>query len=155
MAGISNGRGTGPDAAEQGTGSETVDPAAADSAGHPWAGRTFDAHDTAFAEDDGLADAQLHGRGDHRAFARDVDDADELLAAARAQHGVVDEDGGLWHRTLDELDACAAAYTAYALAAGHGTWVGDPEEGVIVLPAAELLDRYEKLPPPSRAALVQ
>ena len=59
MAGISNGRGTGPDAAEQRTGSETIDPAAADSAGHPWAGRTFDAHDTAFAEDDGLADEPL------------------------------------------------------------------------------------------------
>ena len=31
----------------------------------------------------------------------------------------------------------------YGLAAGLGTWVGDPEEGVIVLPTAELLDRYE------------
>jgi predicted nuclease with RNAse H fold len=74
--------------------------------------------------------------------------------ATLKQQGVVDEDGGLWHRTLDELDACAAAYTAYALAAGHGTWVGDPQEGVIVLPATELLGRYDKLPPPSRAALV-
>ena len=34
--------------------------------------------------------------------------------------GVQDADGGLWHRTLDELDACAAAYAAYALAAGSG-----------------------------------
>jgi predicted nuclease with RNAse H fold len=74
--------------------------------------------------------------------------------AALKQQGVVDEDGGLWHRTLDELDACAAAYTAYALAVGHGTWVGDPQEGVIVLPATELLGRYDKLPPPARAALV-
>jgi predicted nuclease with RNAse H fold len=74
--------------------------------------------------------------------------------AALKQKGVVDEDGGLWHRTLDELDACAAAYAAYALAAGHGTWVGDPQEGVIVLPTSELLDRYDKLPPPSRQALV-
>ena len=40
--------------------------------------------------------------------------------------GVVDADGGLWHRTLDELDACAAAYAAYALAAGLGIWVGAP-----------------------------
>jgi predicted nuclease with RNAse H fold len=74
--------------------------------------------------------------------------------AALKQRGVVDEDGGLWHRTLDELDACAAAYSAYGLASGTGTWVGDPAEGIIVLPAAELLDRYDKLPPPSRAALV-
>ncbi len=68
--------------------------------------------------------------------------------------GVVDEDGGLWHRTLDELDACAAAYAAYALAAGHASWVGTPEEGVIVLPVPELLERYERLPPPARAPLV-
>ena len=54
--------------------------------------------------------------------------------AALKLKGIVDEDGGLWHRTLDELDACAAAYAAYALAAGLGTWVGDPAEGVIVLP---------------------
>jgi predicted nuclease with RNAse H fold len=74
--------------------------------------------------------------------------------AALKQRGVVDQDGGLWHRTLDELDACAAAYTAYALGAGRGTWVGDPEEGVIVLPAEELLPRYDKLPPPARAVLV-
>ena len=53
--------------------------------------------------------------------------------------GVVDADGGLWHRTLDELDACAAAYAAYALATGGGLWVGGREEGVIVLPVAELL----------------
>ena len=73
--------------------------------------------------------------------------------AALKPRAIVDEDGGLWHRTLDELDACAAAYAAYGLAAGLGTWVGDPEEGVIVLPTADLLDRYEKLPPPARAAL--
>ena len=59
--------------------------------------------------------------------------------AALKLKGVVDEDGGLWHRTLDELDACAAAYAAYALSVGLGTWVGDPEEGVIVLPTADLL----------------
>jgi predicted nuclease with RNAse H fold len=74
--------------------------------------------------------------------------------AALKQRGVVDQDGGLWHRTLDELDACAAAYTAYALADGFGTWVGEPEEGVIVLPAPELLPRYDKLPPPARVSLV-
>ena len=59
----------------------------------------------------------------------------QRIAALRLQ-GIVDADGGLWHRTLDELDACAAAYAAYALAAGPGRWVGDPREGVIVLPVA-------------------
>jgi hypothetical protein len=77
----------------------------------------------------------------------------ERIAVLRLK-GVVDEDGGLWRRTLDELDACAAAYAAYGLAAGIGTWVGDPEEGVIVLPALELRDSYEKLPPPARERLV-
>ena len=73
--------------------------------------------------------------------------------AALKLRGVVDEDGGLWHRTLDELDACAAAFAAYALANGIGSWVGDVDEGVVVLPVPALLDRYEKLPPPARVPL--
>jgi Protein of unknown function (DUF429) len=73
--------------------------------------------------------------------------------AALRERGIDDADGGLWHRTLDELDACAAAYSAYALATAAGLWVGAPEEGVIVLPVTELLDRYARLPPPARAAL--
>lgn len=73
--------------------------------------------------------------------------------AALKLKGIVDADGGLWHRTLDELDACAAAYAAYAFSAGVATWVGDAQEGVIVLPTTGLLDRYEKLPPPARQPL--
>jgi hypothetical protein len=73
--------------------------------------------------------------------------------AALRMRGVVDDDGGLWHRTLDELDACAAAYTAYTLAEGTGSWVGDPREGVVVLPVPELADRYDPLPPPARSRL--
>jgi predicted nuclease with RNAse H fold len=76
----------------------------------------------------------------------------QRIAALRIK-GVADADGGLWHRTLDELDACAAAYAAYALAAGLGVWVGEPSEGVVVLPVAQLRDRYDKLPPPARSAL--
>jgi len=76
----------------------------------------------------------------------------ERIAALKLK-GIVDEDGGLWRRTLDELDACAAAYAAYGLAAGIGSWVGHPEEGVIVLPVLKLRDRYDKLPPPARAVL--
>ena len=48
----------------------------------------------------------------------------QRIAALRLR-GVVDDDGGLWHRTLDELDACAAAYAATrwrpASAAGSAT----------------------------------
>jgi predicted nuclease with RNAse H fold len=73
--------------------------------------------------------------------------------AVLKRKGIVDEDGGLWRRTLDELDACAAAYAAYGLAAGLGTWLCDPREGVIVLPSVDLRDRYERLPPPARAPL--
>ena len=76
----------------------------------------------------------------------------QRIAALRLR-GVADDDGGLWHRTLDELDACAAAYAAYALANGAGSWVGDPREGVIVLPVADLAERYERLPPPARSRL--
>jgi predicted nuclease with RNAse H fold len=76
----------------------------------------------------------------------------QRIAALRLR-GVVDDDGGLWHRTLDELDACAAAYAAFALANGSGSWVGDAREGVIVLPVPELATRYDKLPPPARAPL--
>ena len=73
--------------------------------------------------------------------------------AALKLRTVVDDDGGLWHRTVEELDACAAAYTAYALAAGRGCWVGDPREGVIVLPVPDLAERYEPLPAPARQRL--
>ena len=53
----------------------------------------------------------------------------------------------------DELDACAGAFAAYMLASGGGSWVGDPLEGVIVLPVDELLARYDPLPPPARVPL--
>lgn len=76
----------------------------------------------------------------------------QRIAALRGC-GIVDDDGDLWHRSLDELDACAAAYAAHALAAGRGCWVGDPREGVIVLPTAGLADRYDPLAPPRRASL--
>ncbi len=77
----------------------------------------------------------------------------QRIAALKLRR-VVDADGGLWHRTLDELDACAAAYAAYTLANGIGSWVGDPREGVILLPVAQLEEKYLKLPPPGRHALV-
>jgi predicted nuclease with RNAse H fold len=89
----------------------------------------------------------------HRPSAKRTPSGLQERIAVLKLKGVVDEDGGLWQRTVDELDACAAAYAAYALAAGLGLWVGEPDEGVIVLPVAELRDRYEKLPPPQRFPL--
>jgi len=76
----------------------------------------------------------------------------QRIDALRAR-GVVDDDGGLWHRTVDEVDAGGAAYAAYALAEGGGSWIGDPREGVVVLPVERLADRYAPLPPPARSAL--
>ena len=78
----------------------------------------------------------------------------QRIAALRLR-GVVDADGGLWHRTLEELDAAAVAYAAYALAEGLGSWVGDRREGVIVMPVPELAERYEPLPPPGRLPLAR
>ncbi len=76
----------------------------------------------------------------------------QRIAALRLR-GIVDADGGLWHRTLDELDACALAYAAFVLADGSGWWAGDAREGVVVLPGPGLLERYELLPPPARQPL--
>ena len=89
----------------------------------------------------------------HRPGAKRTPSGLQERIAALKLRGVVDEDGGLWRRTLDELDACAAAYAAYGLAAGIGSWIGHPDEGVIVLPALELRERYVKLPAPARAVL--
>ena len=65
--------------------------------------------------------------------------------AALEGAGVVGVAGeGLAQRTLDELDACAAALAAHALAAGRAQWLGDAAEGVVVLPGEALRDRYRK-----------
>ena len=52
-------------------------------------------------------------------------------AARRARQ---DDGGDLWHRRIEEIDAVAAALAAHRFAVGHACWVGDPAEGVIVLP---------------------
>jgi len=49
---------------------------------------------------------------------------------------VVDEGGDLWHRRIDEIEAAAAAVCAHRFAVGHARWVGDPAEGVVVLPGS-------------------
>jgi len=78
----------------------------------------------------------------------------QRIAALRLR-GVADADGGLWHRTLEELDAVAVAYAAYALAEDLGSWAGDRREGVIVLPVRRLAPRYDPLPPPGRLPLAR
>ena len=55
----------------------------------------------------------------------------------------VEDDGGeLWFRRIEEIDAAAAALAAHRYAVGHACWVGDPDEGVIVLPGSRLPDTF-------------
>jgi hypothetical protein len=58
------------------------------------------------------------------------------------QH-VVDDGGDLWHRRIEEIEAAAAALCAHRYAVGHACWVGDPAEGVVVLPGSRLPERFE------------
>lgn len=55
---------------------------------------------------------------------------------------VEDEGGELWYRRLEEIEAAAAALCAHRYAVGHACWVGDPQEGVIVLPGTRLPDTF-------------
>ena len=54
---------------------------------------------------------------------------------------------------LDELDACAVAYAAFASRTGSARGSGDAEEGVIVLPVEELEPAYPRSRRPRRAPL--
>jgi predicted nuclease with RNAse H fold len=49
---------------------------------------------------------------------------------------VEDPGGDLWSRRIEEIEAAAAALCAHRYAVGHAAWIGDPEEGVIVLPGS-------------------
>jgi predicted nuclease with RNAse H fold len=78
---------------------------------------------------------------------------EELLADR-----VVDDGGDLWYRRIEEIDATAAALCAHRYAVGHACWVGNPEEGVVVLPGSSLPDEFPStgvLPPVERIQLPQ
>jgi hypothetical protein len=69
---------------------------------------------------------------------------------------VTDESGDLWHRRIEELDAVACALSAHRYAVGHASWLGDPSEGVAVLPGAGLPETFRSsgvLPPVERLQL--
>jgi len=72
------------------------------------------------------------------------------------QNHVVDDGGDLWHRRIEEIEAAAAALCAHRYAVGHACWVGDPREGVIVLPGSRLPEEFSGqgvLPPVERVIL--
>jgi predicted nuclease with RNAse H fold len=69
---------------------------------------------------------------------------------------VADEGGALWHRRIEELDAAACALCAHRYAVGHASWLGDPDEGVVVLPGSSLPEEFPRegvLPPVERLQL--
>jgi hypothetical protein len=69
---------------------------------------------------------------------------------------VLDEGGNLWHRRIDELEAAGAALCAHRFAVGHARWIGDPAEGVIVMPGSVPVQEFTTegvLPPVTRLPL--
>ncbi len=69
---------------------------------------------------------------------------------------VIDEGGDLWHRRIEELDAAACALCAHRYAVGHASWLGDPEEAVVVLPGSSIPHEFPRqgvLPPVERLRL--
>ena len=80
----------------------------------------------------------------------------QLRIGELAGDHVVDEGGDLWHRRIEELDAAACALCAHRYAVGHASWVGAPEDGVIVLPGSSLPNEFPRagvLPPVERLQL--
>jgi predicted nuclease with RNAse H fold len=72
------------------------------------------------------------------------------------QDHVIDDGGDLWHRRIEEIEAAAAALCAHRYAVGHACWIGDPREGVIVLPGSRLPETFSGqgvLPPVERVVL--
>jgi hypothetical protein len=69
---------------------------------------------------------------------------------------VTDDGGDLWHRRIDELDAAACALCAHRYAVGHASWLGDPDEAVVVLPGSSIPQEFSRegvLPPVERLRL--
>jgi predicted nuclease with RNAse H fold len=69
---------------------------------------------------------------------------------------VTDPGGDLWHRRIEEIEAAAAGLCAHRYAVGHARWIGDPAEGVVVLPGSGPIERFPTdgvLPPVVRAPL--
>ena len=69
---------------------------------------------------------------------------------------VIDDGGDLWHRRMEELDAAVCALCAHRYAVGHASWLGDPTEGVVVLPGSSIPAEFQRrgvIPPVERLHL--
>jgi hypothetical protein len=72
------------------------------------------------------------------------------------QDHVHDPGGDLWHRRIEELEAAGIALAAHRYAVAHACWLGDPAEGVLVLPGSRIPERFSAegvLPPLPREPL--
>lgn len=79
-----------------------------------------------------------------------------LRIAELSNHHVEDTGGELWHRRIEELDALACAVCAHRYAVGHASWLGDPVEGVMVVPGRSIPETFATegvLPPVERRPL--
>jgi len=69
---------------------------------------------------------------------------------------VIDDGGDLWHRRVEELEAVACALCAHRYAVGHASWLGDPQECVVVLPGSSVPYQFPSegvIPPVERLQL--
>jgi hypothetical protein len=67
----------------------------------------------------------------------------QLRIAELLDDRVVDDGGDLWHRRIEEIDAAGAALCAHRYAVGHASWLGDPEEAVVVLPGSAIPEQFK------------
>jgi predicted nuclease with RNAse H fold len=80
----------------------------------------------------------------------------QLRISELAGDRVLDDGGDLWHRRIEELDAAACALCAHRYAVGHASWLGNPEEAVIVLPGSSVPEEFPSegvMPPVERLQL--
>jgi len=72
------------------------------------------------------------------------------------QDHVHDPGGDLWNRRIEEIEAAGVALAAHRYAVAHACWLGDPNEGVVVLPGSRIPERFSAegvLPPMPREPL--
>jgi hypothetical protein len=58
------------------------------------------------------------------------------------QDQVHDPGSDLWARRIEEIEAAGVALAAHRYAVAHASWLGDPAEGVVVLPGARIPERF-------------
>ncbi len=80
------------------------------------------------------ADAVFAALRGHRLPARRHPWGVHLRIAELSEDEIEDSGGELWHRRIEEIDALACALCAHRYAVGHASWIGDPSEGVLVVP---------------------